>query len=57
MVKEYCPYCGKPLYEGCDCEVLAQLDAEQKRQDYLNNPETHRGWAQQDVIDAYRRER
>ena len=42
MIKKYCPYCGNPVENGCDCEVLA---AEQH------------GWAQQDIIDMYRRER
>jgi len=57
MVEIYCPYCGTKLTQGCDCKMIIAENAAQAKEDYLNSPETHRGWAQQDLIDSYRRER
>ena len=57
MKKTYCPYCGELLTAGCDCEREAAEAHEQFIEDYENSPETQYGWAQQDLIDSYRRER
>lgn len=57
MEKRFCPYCGQPIEYGCDCERIAAEDAEQRLEDYYNDPEVQYGWCQQDIIDMYRRER
>lgn len=49
MKKMFCEYCGKPLSEGCECERIIA--------DYMNDPEVHYGWHQQNMIDMRRRER
>lgn len=55
MIKQFCPYCGQPLSEGCDCEIVAaeeeeiiieEIEERQMRNAY-----------QQDIIDMYRFER
>ncbi len=57
MKKTYCAYCGELLEDGCTCERDAVEETQQVIEDYENSPETHLGWAQQDLIDSYRRER
>jgi cyclophilin family peptidyl-prolyl cis-trans isomerase len=57
MLKRFCQYCGTDLYDGCDCEKMAAEEMQQMIENYNNSPETHMGWAQQDTIDMYRRER
>lgn len=57
MKKQYCPYCGLPLSEDCGCERAAAEAAERFLDDYYNDPIVNEGWAQQDIIDMYRRER
>lgn len=57
MEKIYCCYCGELLEDGCDCERYAEEERLQFIEDYENSPETHAGWAQQDLIDMYRMER
>ena len=57
MKKLYCPYCGEPLENGCECERLAAEEAAQLIEDYENDPIVQEGWRQQDIIDMYRRER
>lgn len=57
MKKAYCPYCGEPIENGCECERLAAEEMEQMIEIYENDPMVHEGWAQQDLIDMYRRER
>lgn len=57
MKKLFCPYCGLPLSEGCDCEMIAAEKAERFLDDYYNDPLVNEGWAQQDLIDMYRMER
>lgn len=53
--KRFCPYCGAPLEDGCDCaredaeyesEMIEELEERQLRTAY-----------QQDLIDLYRFER
>lgn len=34
MEKRFCPYCGLPLSEGCECERLAAEEAEEKKSSY-----------------------
>lgn len=56
MTKKFCPYCGQPLSEGCDCAGIAE---EERRDliDYLEDRQEKSGmYAQQDLIDMYRRE-
>lgn len=51
MKQKYCPCCGEPLTEHCDClRELAEEEA-QLIEDYENSPETQYGWYQQDVIE------
>lgn len=57
MKKNFCPWCGRPLTEGCECARLAAEEAEAKRERYYDDPLVNYGWYQQDVIDMYRRER
>lgn len=53
--KLFCPYCGLPLSEGCECAVaVAQYEAELMEE--LEERQLANAW-QQDVIDMYRRER
>ena len=56
MKKTHCQYCGRPVQENCYCEKFAQEEGERFIEDYNNSPETQLGWAQQDLIDSYRRE-
>lgn len=52
--KKYCPYCGAPLTEGCDCEREAAEYAEALREEL---EERQLAWAwQQDLIDLRRME-
>lgn len=57
MQKRFCSYCGKLLSEGCDCEAIAAELHERFVDEYENRPDVQAGWAQQDLIDMYRRER
>ena len=57
MKKMFCEYCGKPLSEGCECERIIAEENERFIEDYMNDPEVHYGWHQQDMIDLRRRER
>ncbi len=53
--KLFCPYCGLPLSEGCECAVaVAEYEAELMED--LDVRQLANAW-QQDVIDMYRRER
>ena len=57
MKPMYCQYCGTSLNDGCDClRELGEAIAQQ-REDYINSPETHRGWANEDTIYNWRNER
>lgn len=38
------------------CKAVSE-EAQEVVSEYENSPETHYGWAQQDTIDMYRRER
>jgi hypothetical protein len=57
MKAKYCKYCGELLENKCDCERELSEERTQFIEDYENSPETHCGWAQQDLIDMRRRER
>ncbi len=57
MIKRFCPYCGEPLENGCECERVATEEYEAFIENYYNSPEIQDGWHQQDIIDMYRRER
>lgn len=53
--KMFCPYCGLPLSEGCDCErEVAEYEA--RLIEDLEDRQLMNAW-QQDVIDMYRYER
>jgi hypothetical protein len=56
MKPMYCKYCGELIEDGCECERLIEEEKEQFIEDYENSPETHRGWAQEDLIYNSRRE-
>ena len=55
MKKFYCPYCGQPLSEGCDCEREA-AEYEWERLEELEARSLAYAW-QQDLIDLRRFER
>ena len=57
MQVQYCRYCGKRLSECCTCETDAAELHKQFVEEYENRPDVQAGWAQQDLIDSYRRER
>ena len=57
MKKMFCEYCGELLSNGCDCHLALEELAKSALEDYYNDLEVQRGWAQQDLIDTYRRER
>ena len=57
MKREFCPYCGSPLSDCCECAYLAELDYEEFIESYYNDPLVNEGFCQQDTIDMYRRER
>lgn len=55
--KRFCPYCGAPLSDGCDCERERELaEYEAGLIDELEERQLANAW-QQDLIDLYRRER
>ena len=53
--KRFCPYCGLPLSEACECERLAADEAEEAFAE-LEKLSMMNAW-QQDLIDLRRRER
>lgn len=53
--KCFCPYCGLPLSENCDCEFQVALYKEELLE-ALEDRQLENAW-QQDVIDLYRYER
>lgn len=55
MEKLFCPYCGLPLSEGCECGRLAAEEAEEVFAE-LEERSMMNAW-QQDLIDLYRYER
>ena len=57
MEKMFCAYCGQPLRNGCDCEAVAAEMHQRFIEEYESRPDVCAGWAQQDLIDSYRRER
>ena len=56
MKKKFCPYCGLPITENCDCERITAEEHERFLEDYYNSQEVQAGWHQQDMIDMRRRE-
>lgn len=53
--KRFCPYCGLPLSEGCECAIeVAQYEAELLEE--LEERQLASAW-QQDLIDMHRYER
>ena len=57
MKKLYCPYCGEPIENGCDCERYAAEELEERIEAYYNDPMVNEGFRQQDTTEMYRRER
>lgn len=55
MEKQFYPYCGLPLSEGCECERLAAEEAEEVLAE-LEERSLMNAW-QQDLIDLRQRER
>ena len=56
MEKTFCPYCGDLLANGCNCEAEAERQRVEWLDEYNSRPDVCAGWAQQDLIDLYRRE-
>lgn len=55
MRKRFCPYCGEPIENGCDCErEAAEYEAEMIEE--LEERQLAYAW-QQDLIDLHRYER
>ena len=52
----FCPYCGKPLTEHCDCARETAEAHDRFIEKYENDPLVQYGWHQQDMIDLRRRE-
>jgi hypothetical protein len=57
MTKRFCPYCGEPLENHCDCAEIAEMEAQDREDQSWEDPYVREGWAQQDLIDLYRSER
>lgn len=57
MEKRYCPYCGKPLCEYCDCEYYAAQEAEAIREEIEERQHQSGFYAFQDMTEMYRYER
>ena len=55
MEKLYCPYCGRSLSEGCDCEAEAAEEAARIVED-LEERQMENAW-QEDLIFLHRMER
>ena len=55
MTKMYCPYCGEPLSDGCECERFAREEYEELIEE-IEERQLETAW-QQDLINLYRRER
>lgn len=55
MLKQFCPYCGIPLSEYCDCAREA-AEEEARVLEELEERSLANAW-QQDLIDLYRFER
>jgi hypothetical protein len=54
MKKQFCPYCGAPLTDGCECEREAEEAERDFIEEYESRPDVLYGWAQQDLIDQRR---
>lgn len=54
--KMFCPYCGLPLSEGCDCEREVAEHGSAELLEDLEDRQLATAW-QQDMIDLYRYER
>lgn len=57
MKKKFCPYCGKPLCENCDCEYYAAQEAEAIREEVEERQHQSGFYAFQDMLEMYRYER
>lgn len=57
MTKIFCPYCGEPLTNNCDCEFEAAMEEERMIREIEERQHDSGFYAFQDLIDAYRRER
>lgn len=56
MKARYCIFCGQPLTENCDCELIAAEEHEQFLEDYANDHEVQAGWRNEDLCYLRRRE-
>lgn len=57
MKKQFCPYCGLPLSEGCDCEREEAERAEQLIDELEERQRESGFYAFQDLMEMRRRER
>lgn len=57
MTKIFCPYCGEPLVNNCNCEIEAAMEEEELRERVEERQHDSGFYAFQDLIDMYRKER
>ena len=57
MLKRYCPYCGEPLENGCDCEREAAEEAQARIEELEECQHDSGFYPFQDLMEMYRRER
>lgn len=57
MEKKFCPYCGRPLDGGCDCEAQAEYEDKQFQDEYYDSHEYWDGCAFEDKLAMQRYER
>lgn len=57
MKKQYCPYCGELLENGCDCERIAMEEQEMIIEELEEQQHNSGFYAFQDLIEIYRSER
>ena len=57
MRKIFCPYCGEPLTNNCDCEFEAAMEGEGMIEEIEERQHDSGFYSFQDLIDMYHRER
>lgn len=57
MKKQYCPYCGELLENGCDCERIAMEEQEMIIEELEEQQHNSGFYAFQDLMEMYRSER
>ena len=57
MKKQYCPYCGNPLENGCHCEEEAEREHEERIEELEERQHASGFYAFQDLLEMYKSER